>query len=383
MIIGIDANEANLTSQRVGVNQYAFGLLHALYRQKTDHRFIIYLKTPVLGDLPAAKTGWEYRVIPFPKLWTQTRLPMDLYTHLPRPDVFFSMAHYAPRFSPIPTVVAIMDLGFLEFPDQFTPKDYNQLKNWTAYSVKRAACVIAISENTKKDIISAYGIDPAKITVTYPGYDQKLFKPTKNPRILKKYGISRNYLFFLGSLRPSKNIEGLIKAFAQLLHTRFKSPLRAGGGIGGLPEKLSLVISGKKGWLYDRIFQTVADLGLDKQVIFTGFVEEEEVPALMSHATAFVMPSFYEGFGIPVVNAMACGTPVVVSRVASLPEVVGNAGIFVDPADPASISSGIIEAIGSMRNRYVKAGLKRVKLFDWDRTAQKTMQVIETAVKNI
>ncbi len=149
MLIGIDGNEANIT-HRVGVNQYAFGLLHALSLVKSNHKFIIYLKAPALPDMPPEAAGWQYRIIPFPKLWTQIRLPWDLYTHKPRPDVFFSPSHYAPRWSPVPTVISIMDLGFLQSPGQFTAKDFNQLKNWTAYSAGHAAKIIAISEYHQK-----------------------------------------------------------------------------------------------------------------------------------------------------------------------------------------------------------------------------------------
>lgn len=363
MLIGIDANEANLTRNRVGINQYAFDLLHAIYDLKTDHQFVIYLKTPPLDDLPKIRKSWSYRTIPFPKLWTQTRLPFDLYTHKPRPDVFFSMTHYAPRWSPVPTVVAIMDLGFLQTPEQFTAKDFNQLKSWTGYSVKQAARVITISEYTKKDIIKYYG--SKNITVTYPGYDQKLFKPTKNPEILSKYDIKEPYFLFLSSLKPSKNVEGLIRAFAKLNI-----------------EHLTLVISGKKGWLYDQIFQTVRDLHLENRVLFTGFVDETDVPVLMTNASAFVMPSFFEGFGIPVLEAMACGTPVVISRVASLPEVAGGAGIYVDPLDTASISSGLQIAIGPKKHEFVKLGLERVKSFSWAKSARQTLACLETAMAN-
>lgn len=364
MLIGIDANEANLTSNRVGINQYAFDLLHALYNLKTDHQFVIYLKNPTQADLPLPKSSWSYRILPFPKLWTQTRLPWDLFIHSPRPDIFFSMTHYAPRWSPVPTVVAVMDLGFLQSPGQFTAKDLNQLTSWTSYSVHQAYRVIAISENTKKDIVSAYHIDRDKIIVTYLGYDSRLFKPTNRPSVLTKYGISKPYFLFLGSLKPSKNVEGLVRAFSSM------------------PQDYNLVIAGKKGWLYDQIFALVRHLGLESRIIFTGFVEEEEVPVLMSLSQAFVMPSFYEGFGIPVLEAMACGTPVVTSRVASLPEVAGNAAIYVDPTDALSISRGLNIALSSERSRFVKAGLERVKSFSWDKCARQTLLCLETATAN-
>lgn len=365
MLIGIDANEANLTANRVGINQYAFDLLWALSKLKTRHKFVVYLKGDPLQDMPKM----EYRVIPFPKFWTQTRLPWDLYTHSPRPDVFFSMTHYAPRFSPIPTVVAIMDLGFLQTPEQFTNKDFNQLKSWTNYSVRQAKRIIAISEFTKKDIVREYNIDPVTVTVTHLAYDKQLFKPKRDEKVLAKYKISANYILFLGSLRPSKNIEGLLRAFARL-------------ALNQLPVPTQLVIAGKKGWLYDKIFKLVDELNLESRVVFTGFVAEGEVPVLMTHAQAFVMPSFYEGFGIPALEAMACGTPVVVSDIASLPEVVGDAGIYVDPHNIDSIMNGIREAIGPQRNRRIKKGLERVKLFSWEKTARLTLQCLETATEN-
>ncbi|MEK7090998.1 MAG: glycosyltransferase family 1 protein [Patescibacteria group bacterium] len=357
MLIGIDANEANLTPNLVGINEYAYNLLWAIYNLKSNHKFVTYLKTPPQKSLPPERWDWKYRVIPFPKFWTQTRLPWDLYTHQPRPDVFFSMTHYAPRFSPIPTVVAIMDLGFLQTPEQFTSKDFNQLKSWTAYSVKNAAKIIAISQYTKQDIIKNYHRDPQDIVVTLLGYNTKLFKPSHKPR--------KPYILFLSSLKPNKNVEGLIRAFYNLT-----------------PRTYNLVIAGKKAWLYDQIFALVKQLGLEDEVKFTGFVDEATKVALMQRASAYVLPSFHEGFGIPVLEAMACGTPVVISQVASLPEVGGDAAIYVDPHDPKSIAQGIIQAMGPERSQRIKKGLERVKLFSWAKTAQLTLTCLETATTN-
>jgi glycosyltransferase involved in cell wall biosynthesis len=361
MLIGIDGNEANIQN-RVGVNQYAFDLLHAIHKLDISDQIVIYLKNPPRADLPAESLNWRYRIIPFPALWTQTRLPFDLYKHSPRPEVFFTPSHYAPRLSPVPTVISVMDLGFLNTPEQFTPKDFNQLKSWTKYSIKNAKNIITISEFSKSDIVKNYQYPESNITVTYPGYDSDLFKPTVNPSIQKKYGITSPYILFLSSLKPSKNVEGLIHAFALI-----KNP------------SLSLVIAGKKAWLYDRVFQLVRDLKLSSRVIFTGFVEEAEVPVLMSQAQAFILPSFHEGFGIPVVEAMACGTPVVISRVASLPEVAGDAGIYVDPANISSITKGIQIALSPKRSAYIKKGLVRVNQFDWQKTARNTLAVIRAS----
>lgn len=365
MLIGIDANEANLTANRVGINEYAFNLLHAVYQLKTGHEFVVYLKTPVRDDLPKERKGWHYRVIPFPAMWTQTRLPFDLYIHTPRPDIFLSLTHYAPRWCPCPSVVSIMDLGFLSTPEQFTKRDFNQLKSWTGYSIRQAAAVLAISEYTKKDIEKYYHKDPAKIVVTPLAYNQKLFKPTHDQRILDKYGIKKPYILFLSSLKPSKNIDGLVRAFAKL-------------SLQDLPVGAQLVIAGKKAWLYDQIFALTEELNLQGKVIFTGFVGDPEKPVLMSSAGAFVLPSFFEGFGIPVLEAMACAVPVVVSKVASLPEVAGEAGIYVDPASVDSIAEGIKIALSEKSAKFVHLGLKRVKSFSWAKTAKLTLATLES-----
>ncbi len=375
MLIGIDANEANIKN-RVGINMYAFHLLHALHKN-TTHKFIIYLKNQPLSDLPKERANWVYRVLPFPKLWTQTRLPFDLYFHQPRPDVFLSLTHYGPRFCPIPNVISIMDLGFLSFPDQFTSKDLNQLKLWTAYSVKNATKILAISEFTKNDIVKYYHRDPKDIYLTYLGYDQNTFYPHTDNIVLNKYGITKPYILFVSSLKPSKNVEGLIKAFKMLL-TSPPAPLLSLGE-GNKRGEVQLVISGKKAWMYDQIFKLVKDLKLEKQVIFTDYLPDADVPVLMSQAACFVLPSFHEGFALPAIEAMACGTPVVVSNVANLPEIAGDSVIYVDPHSPSSIADGILMAIKN-RQKYIKSGLKRVKSFSWANCAQQTLICLENAV---
>jgi len=244
------------------------------------------------------------------------------------------------------------------------------LKLWTALSIKRAACILTISEATKNDIIKRYKIDSEKITVGYPGYDKKTFdfgkiKDKDLKRVKEKYRIKGNYILFLSTLKPSKNIEGLLTAFAQLKD-----------------ESLSLVVSGRKGWMFEAIFAKIKDLGLAKKVVFTDFVEEENVPALMAGAEVFVLPSFWEGFGIPVVEAMAVGTPIVVANVGSLPEVVGQAGIIINPHKPKDISRGLKEALKKKAELRDK-GFKQIIQYDWEKCAQEVLKVlVKTGKKN-
>lgn len=362
-LIGIDANEANLIKSRVGSNKFAYNILKALHTISTDLNFRIYLSTDPQDDMPKIKNDWEYRVIPPPKLWTQWRLPLDLYFHKPRPDLFLSLGHYAPRFSPVKTVVSIMDLGFLKFPEHLTKKDLYQLKSWTKYSAESAIHIVTISEFTKSDIVYYYNINPNKISVIYPGYDRDIFRPIEDcqyiQKVIKKYEVESPYILFVGALKPNKNLERLIEAFSLL-----KS------------KDLKLVIAGKKGWMYDSIFRKVSQLKLEKKVIFTGFIDEPDLPYAIAGADVFVLPSLYEGFGIPAVEAMACGTPVITSNAASLPEVVGNAGVIIDPYSSEPIAQGINIAQKN-RDIYRKRGIERAMQFNWVKAGKKLNNLLK------
>lgn len=365
MIIGVDGNEANV-EHRVGSNQYAFELLHALHdlTSSAKHNWIIYLRDKPLSDLPKENAHWRYKVFGPRRLWTQIALPVSLFGGK-RPEVFFTPGHYRPRWSPVPTVISIMDLGYLVFPEQFTKRDLIQLKRWTQSSVKKANHIFAISESTKRDIVKYYDIPKDRVTVTHLGYDRENFKfPISNVKIgatKKKLKVKENYILFLSTLKPSKNIEGLVEAFSLITNNY---PL------------LTLVIAGKKGWMFDSIFEKVKELGLENRAIFTDFVEDDDVPALMAGAQVFVLPSFWEGFGIPALEAMAVGTPVVVSKVASLPEIVGSAGVLVDPNDTKDIARGIKEALEN-HDSLAKKGIAQAKRFSWENCAKQTLHAIE------
>ena len=360
MKIALIGYEANI-KKRVGSNQYAFELMKAIYQLDQKNQYTVYLPTPPLPDLPPARDGWRYKVVGPSKLWNFLALPWALMRQTPKPDVVFNPGHYTPLFFPAPLVISIMDLGYLRFPQHFTKKIYWKLRLWTTLSIRRATQILTISQSTKNDIIRYYKIDSKKITVGYPGYDEKIFRLPINQLQIKKtkekYRIVGNYLLFLSTLKPSKNIEGLLEAFKKL-------------------KKIKLVIAGKKGWLFERIFEKVRELGLEKKVVFTDFVDEEDVPALMAGAKVFVLPSFWEGFGIPVVEAMAMGTPVVVSKAGSLPEIVGEAGVVVDPYHPESIANGIKKAL-IKKDELVEKGSEQVSQFNWLNCAQKTLEVLE------
>jgi len=368
MLIGIDANEANVKN-RVGIGQFAFNVIKGLEEIDKKNSYILYLKEPPLSDLPKEREGWRYRVFGPGKAWTQIALPFRLFTQKEKLDVFYSPSHYSPRFSPFPTVISIMDLGHHHFPEQFAKKDLYQLTRWEKYSVRNSRRIVTISEFSKSEIIKIYHYPENRITVAYPGYDQFKIESEKFKvdEIKKKYGVKDKYLLYLGTLKPNKNIEGIVAAFGLLTKTSPSAPI-------------TLVIAGKKGWLYETIFEKVKKLGLEDKVIFTGFLDEKEKPYLIAGAEAFVMPSFYEGFGIPILEAMSLGVPVITSKVASMPEVGGNAAIYCDPQNPEEIAEAMKKVLGlkkSQRDEIIALGKKQAEKFSWENCARKVLETIE------
>src|SRR4030043_861602 len=371
MIIGIDGNEANIEN-RVGVNTYAFELLWNIWKLqdewKGSHKLIVYLKDAPRKDMPAETQNFKYRVIKGGSAWIFTKLMPDLLFTQPKCDIFFSPSHYVPPISTIPRICSIMDLGYLEYKTQFRKKDFWQLKIWSAISIYVSKAVLAISNSTKEDIVRHYPYAKQKIYVTPLAYDASKFSIHVSyddvRRVKDKYSIVSDYVLYLGTLKPSKNITGLLEAFSRL-KVQDLGP--------------QLVIAGKKGWLFEPIFEKVKELGLEDRVIFTDFVSEEDKPALIKGAKLFVLPSFWEGFGLDALNAMASGVPVVVSNVGSLPEVVGDAGVMVNPNDIDSITKGMEEvllATVTKYNSYIDKGLAQAKKFSWEKTARETVRVI-------
>lgn len=381
MIIGIDGNEANV-AKRVGISEYAFQLLtqfsnSKLKTQNSNLRFVVYLKDEPRNELPPESENWTYRVLRPGKLWTQWRLPLDLFVSSPKPDVFFSPTHYAPRFSPVPTVVSVMDLSYLYFPEMFNKSDLLQLRSWTAYSVKKASKILTISNSSKDDIIKEYKVGKDKVVVTHLGIKNTV---TLTPHIYSmsqlkaKYGLSDNYLLFVGTLQPRKNIKRLIEAFEKVIKPKVESHT---------VNDLQLIIVGRKGWLYEEILDAPKDLGIEQHVKFLENVQDDELPLFYKHALMFVLPSLYEGFGLPVLEAMKQGCPVITSNISSLPEAGGDAALYVDPEDIDDIAEKITQLVKNekLRKELVEKGKAQVKKFSWEKTAKETLQVLEEVAR--
>jgi len=400
MLIGIDGNEANV-EKRVGIGEYAFELLRQFSSSKfkvQNSKFLIYLKDKPRGDFPKEREGWRYRIVGPNKLWTQFALPFNLYFTKPRPDVFFTPSHYAPRFSPIPTVISIMDLSYIHFPEMFKKSDLYQLRNWTAYSVRNAKKILTISKASKNDIIKVYQVPENRVVVTYPGVKKfSIFNFPASQRgeqfsmksqfsnfkkIKEKYGIRESYILFVGTLQPRKNITRLIEAFS---HVILRSKATKDLDSSATPQNdMDLIIVGKKGWLYEEILEAPKKFGVENNVKFLDFVPDEDLPLLYKNAICFVLPSLYEGFGLPVLEAMQYGCPVITSNVSSLPEAGGDAALYFNPEDISDIAANLRLMITKpqLRKELIKKGYQQVKKFSWEKTANATLKALTEVVNN-
>lgn len=374
MIIGIDGNEANV-EKRVGIGEYAYELLAQFQKfQISNIKFQIYLKEPPNLEMPSPTPSFSYKIIGPKKLWTRFALPLNLFLGS-NPDVFFTPTHYGPRFTSVKTVISIMDLSFIYYPQLFSKKDLYQLKNWTKFSAKKAAKIFTISKASKNDIIKIYGKDKDDVVVTYPGIREsessskvgKVSKVESMQDLKKKFGIDSPYILFVGTIQPRKNLTRLIEAFSKISK-----------------NNMELVIVGKKGWLYEEILDAPKRFGVSDKVKFLDFVENEDLPYLYKHAVCFVLPSLYEGFGLPVLEAMKYGCPVLISNTSSLPEAGGDAAVYFNPEDVNDIAEKINKVImdEKIQEEMRKKGFLQVKNFSWEKTARQTLSVLEGLVES-
>ncbi|KAA3607536.1 MAG: glycosyltransferase family 1 protein [Planctomycetota bacterium] len=306
-----------------------------------------------------------------PKLLRAMRAPVEWTggNH----DVFHGPFDRIPPSRRSARVVTIHDLAFLRSPEGLPADWVAELNATVPVSARRAHRVITVSEFSRMDIVNRLGIDPERVEAIYHGIPEGL-KPPADPeadlkRLKERYDIDPGYLLYLGTLQPNKNIEGLCSAFQRLRKDGFSG---------------QLVLAGSKGWLYQEMWQRIVARGEDLGVLQTGFVDEEDIPRLYGNCAAFCLVSFLEGFGIPVIEAMACGAPVVAADACSLPEVGGEAAILVQPRDPEAIADGILKAAtpGPERDALVQAGLARAATFTWESSAKAHLKAYKRAMES-
>jgi len=355
--------------QPTGTEHYSWRLINALLRLSGGHRYRLYMREHPPSNHFLNIPDAEQVVIPFPRLWTHVRLSAEMLFR--PPDVLFVPAHVLPIVHPR-SVVTVMDLGHLYYPTAYRQRDRLYLDWSTRWNVGQADHIVAISHATRDDLIRHCSVDPAKITVIYPGIDDAAFTPPEAGRIQEvraQYDLPDSYLLYVGTLHPRKNLVRLIRAFGQMLGAW---PMEAG-------EPPLLVLAGKKGWLYDQIFNEANTLGLGNRIVFVGYVPQSHLSPLLAGAKAFVFPSLFEGFGFPILEAMACGVPVVTSRASCLPEVAGDAALLVDPYDEAELAHAMMKALTepALRANLIERGLRRAREFTWERCAAETLAVLE------
>lgn len=372
IIIGIDASRTAV-KEATGTENYSLNLISAIEKIDSQNQYILYFNNPLPVPLVTAN-NFSSRVIRFPRFWTQARLAWELFSDTP--DLLFVPAHTLPVIRPkkLKTVVTIHDLGaeFLKQYHQFPQKLY--LNRATEYAAAKADCLIAVSESTKKDLMTKLGVPEEKIAVIYEGVDHDFFKPQEEKaidQVRQKYHLPAEYLLFVGTIQPRKNLLRLIEAF-NLLQRDAKY------------HNLSLILVGKEGWLAQEIYKAPIRLRIQDRVRFLNHVSKSDLPALYSGAKVFVFPSLYEGFGLPIVEAMSCGVPVITSSTSATAEIAGDAAVVIDPYQVNEIFEAVKELVDNKKNRedLVKKGLIRSKKFTWEEAARKTIKVFEKVYAN-
>ncbi len=371
--IGLNAQLLSLTEsyRGAGIHSHIYQLLKHLpvtNGAAQAWQLIAYLSDPQFVPPPGLtvhRSGWN-TASPWRRIaWEQTRLA-QLSSRL---DLLHGMAYALPLTATCPTVVTVHDLSFLRFPEAFRPWNRLYLSFITRASVRRAAAVIAVSESTRQDVRQLCGVAAEKITVVPNGVAAE-FCPADDAPVAdfrQRKGLPDRFILFLGTLEPRKNLLRLVEAYARL-------PQRAA---------VRLVIAGGKGWFYEQLFRRVAELGLAEQVLFPGFLPAAELPWWYRAAELFVYPSRFEGFGMPVLEALACGTPTITTTASSLPEVAGDAALLVDPDDTEALIAAMGRVLdnAALAAQLREAGLHRASQLPWSRVAASTLEVYRTVLR--
>jgi len=368
--VGVNAHLLSLDKsyRSAGINWYIYNLLQHLPDADPGIAYTIFLHEPGYSGRggqhlwrarlptrrPPVRIAWEQAVQP----WAARRAELDLL-HCP--------AFVGPLAGRTPFIVTVHDLSFLLFPRGFRGWNRRYLRALTGLSVRRARRVVAVSESTRQDLVRLYGLDPGRVDVVHNGVDAA-FRPLPAAEVAAfraRKGLPERFLLFVGTLEPRKNIVRLVEAYARL------------------PEpRVPLILVGGKGWFYEEILVRVEELELADEVWFVGYVPAEELPYWYNAAEVLAYPSLYEGFGLPALEAMACGTPVVTSSTSSLPEVVGQAGVMVEPTDVAALAAALRQVLddAALRDRMRTAGLAQAARFSWPETARATAAVYRRAL---
>jgi glycosyltransferase involved in cell wall biosynthesis len=370
--IGINAHllSAEASYRRAGIHQYIIQTLRHLPREEDGPQRLLYTRqsTEVIAHSPhlmVFRSRWptEHRLIRL--AWEQLAWPLLARRH--GLNLLHGMAFVTPVLSPCPTVVTVYDLSFVHFPDRFAPMQRLYLSSQTRRSCQRAKRVITISDSGRQDVHQRYAVPLEQIDVVRPGVDEG-FEPRPAGEVetfRHRHGLTGRIILHIGTLQPRKNIPVLLEAFKRIVR----------------PDLL-LVLVGAKGWLFEGIFRQVESLGLKDSVRFTGYVPDEELPLWYNAASLFVFPSLHEGFGMPVVESMACGTPVIASNRPSISEAAGEAAMLFNPFEAGALADRMEAVLNDdgLRAKMREAGLAQASRFSWQRAGRETAAVYRRAL---
>lgn len=352
--------------RRAGVSNYVEALLTHLGQVDRDNRYTVYTTRGLDAAALGLPPNFVVRPSRLPTINPRVRIPWEqllapVLLRLSRADVFHGVLNVAPLACPVPSVITIHDLAFLSFPQTFRRLNRTYLTWATRTSARRAGRILAVSEFTKQEIVRLLGVPAERIVVTYDACDARFAPPDAAAlaAFRARSGLPERFILFVSTLEPRKNVPTLLDAYARIASST-DAPLIIGGG---------------KGWLYEPIFARLESLGLGDRVRFAGFIDAADLPLWYAAATVFTLPSLYEGFGMPLLEAMACGTPVVTSSSSSLPEVVGDAGLIVPPTDADALAAALLRVLedAGLRADLRERGLRRARRFTWRETAERTL----------
>ncbi|MCC7355735.1 MAG: glycosyltransferase family 4 protein [Anaerolineae bacterium] len=368
MRICVDVSAA--VHHRAGLGRYAHELTAALLDVDAGDEYVVFYNRPARAQVAPPLDRLRHLTTNLPnKPWRLSALfahfaglPQDRL--FPGIDLFHAADHLLPRFSRARSVFTLHDLAFRFYPETHTALNRWFLNVMMPRFLRSADAVIAVSEHTKRDAVRAYEIDEAKVRVIYEGVHPRFrpADPEAMEAVRRKYGLPDRFILSVGTIEPRKNLDTLLAAYRLLR---------------GQGTAHKLVVVGKKGWLYEGFFRRLRELGLEGEVIFPGFIPDNDLPAFYSSAELFAFPSLYEGFGLPPLEAMACGAPVVCADSSSLPEVVGDAALLLPPLDVVAWAEAMrrLACDADLRATLRARGPARARRFSWERAARETVEV--------
>lgn len=371
MRIGVDFTAAS--RERAGIGRYARELIRALAQLDTTNPYALLVPRDARPELLqfyrpnnfAIKHGALTERY-FAALWHRARLPLPIETFIGACDVLYSPDFLLPPTRAKRTLVTVHDLSYVRLPDCFPEPLLNYLNRAVPRALERADLILADAQSTRQDLHGVYRVPLEKIRVLYSGVDSRFNPDVSEESRARVQALTQGkpYILSVSTIQPRKNYARLIHAF-QLLISNFQLPI----------SNLQLIIAGSKGWMYEEIFDTVKQLNLQDRVLFPDFFSDDDLPALYAGASLFAYPSLYEGFGLPVVEAMACGVPVISSNASSLPEVAGNAALYFAPRDVEGMAAAMHQALTneSLRADLRAKGILQAKKFSWDKAARELL----------